>query len=74
MNFGIIIVLALGALWALGIFLGVIGGFSKNFAHTAPTLDSSDVKSQQEDTIEQTKEKQKQLMDDLRQKMQDARH
>jgi len=72
MYIGIIIIIAVAGLWALGIFLGVIGGLSKTFPHTPAGLDSSAVQSQEQQTIDDTKEKQRQLMDDMKQKMQDA--
>jgi hypothetical protein len=72
MNIGVIIVVAIAGLWALGIFLGVIGGFSKTFTHTPAGLDSSSIKSQAQESTEQTKEKEQKLMDDMKQKMQDA--
>lgn len=74
MNMGIIILVAVAGLWALGIFLGVIGGLSKTFSHNSPTIDSSAVKSQEEQTIQDTKEKQQKMMDDVKQKMQDANY
>ena len=69
---GIIIVIAVAGLWALGIFLGVIGGFSKTFSHSPAAMDSSSVKSQEEQSIQDTEEKRQRLMDDMKQKMQDA--
>jgi uncharacterized protein YoxC len=73
MNIGIIIVIAIAGLWTLGIFLGVIGGLSKTFAHIPAAIDSSSIKSQEQQTTEQTKEKEQKLMDDIKQKMEDAR-
>ena len=72
MNIGIIIVIAVAGLWALGIFLGAIGGLSKTFTHIPATIDSSSVKSQEQQTAEQTKEKEQKLMDDMKQKREDA--
>ena len=71
MNIGIIIVIVLAGLWALGIFLGVIGGFSKSFSHTPAAMDSSEIKAQAQKSIDDTDDKQRQLMDDMKQKMQD---
>ena len=73
MNMGIIIAIALAGLWALGIFFGLIGGLSKTFTHTPAAIDSSSIKSQEQQTTEQTKEKEQKLMDDIKQKMEDAR-
>ena len=72
MNIGIIIVIAIAGLWTLGIFLGVIGGLSKTFAHIPAAIDSSSIKSQEQQTIEDTEAKRQKLMDDMRQKMKDA--
>lgn len=72
MNMGIIIVIAIAGLWALGIFLGLIGGLSKTFTHTPAAIDSSSIKSREQQTIEDTEAKRQKLMDDMRQKMQDA--
>lgn len=70
MNMGIIILIAILALWGLGVFLGAIGGLTKPFAHPA-AIDSSDVKAQEQKTIEETQEKQKAMMDDMKQKEDD---
>ncbi len=72
MNMGIIIVIAIAGLWALGIFWGVIGGLSKAFTHTPAAIDSSSIKSQEQQTIEDTEAKRQKLMDDMKQKMEDA--
>ena len=72
MNMGIIIAIALAGLWALGIFFGLIGGLSKTFTHTPAAIDSSSIKSQEQQTIEDTEAKRQKLMDDMRQKMKDA--
>ncbi len=74
MNMGIIIVIAIAGLWALSIFFGIIGGLSKTFTHTPASLDSSSIKSQEQKTIEDTKDKQQKLMDDIKQKMEDSGH
>lgn len=72
MNMGIIIMIAVACLWAIGIFMGIIGGLSKPFAHSPAAMDSSDIKSQEQKSIEETEAKRKQMMDDIKQKMQDA--
>ena len=72
MNMGIIIAIALAGLWALGIFFGLIGGLSKTFTHTPAAIDSYSIKSQEQQTIEDTEAKRQKLMDDMRQKMKDA--
>jgi hypothetical protein len=71
MNFGIILLIAVGGLWALGIFFGIIGGFSKTFTPTPTSVDASASKAQEQQIIDSTKEKQQQLMEDMRQKMED---
>lgn len=72
MNMGIVIVIAVIGLWALGIFLGAIGGLSKTFTHTPAAMDSSSIKSQEQQTIDDTKAKQQKYMDDMKQKMEDS--
>jgi len=72
MNFGIIIVIAIAALWALGVFLGAIGSMSKAFTHTPAAMDSSNIKSQAQQSIDDTEEKRQKLMDDMKQKIEDA--
>jgi hypothetical protein len=72
MNLGIIIVIALAGLWAIGIFLGVIGGVSKTFTHTPAAMDSSEIKDQEQKTIQQTEENRKQMMENMKQKIQDS--
>ena len=72
MNIGIIIIIAIAGLWALGIFLGSSADYPKPFTHTPSAIDSSVIKSQAQQTIEDTEEKRKQMMDDIKQKMQDA--
>ncbi len=73
MNLGIIIIIAVAAIWALGVFLGVIGGLSKPFSHQSQAIDSSQVKSQEQQTIEDTEAKRQKLMDDMKQKEQDMK-
>jgi hypothetical protein len=71
MNIGIIIVIVVAGIWALGVFLGVIGGISKPFWHNSAVLDSSSIKSEEQKTIEDTQDKQQKLMEDMKQKMRD---
>lgn len=72
MNIGIIIFIAIAGLWAVGVFLGAIGGFTKTFTHTPAAMDSSSIKSQQQQTIEDTEVKRQKMMDDMKQKIEDA--
>jgi hypothetical protein len=72
MNIGIIIVIAIAGVWALGIFLGLIGSLSKPFTHNSAVIDSSAVKSQEQQTIQDTEAKRKKMMDDIKQKIEDA--
>ncbi len=72
LNIGIIVVLAVAGIWVLGVFLGIIGGISKPFSSRSPAaVDSSVVQAQEQKTIEDTEAKRKQLMDNMKQKMQD---
>jgi len=73
MNIVITLLIAIAGLWAIGLFLGAIGGLSKTFTNNAPAIDSSSIKSKEEQTIEDTKDKQQRLMDDIRQKMDDTK-
>jgi len=72
MNVGIIIIITIAGLWALGIFLGAIGGLSKTFTHAPAAMDSSSIKSQEQQTIQETEEKRQKLMGDIKQKMEDS--
>ena len=74
MQIGIIIVIVFISVWALGIFLGIIGGFSKSFTHTPSGMDSSEVKTQEQKIIDDTEEKRQKMMDDIKQKMEDSKH
>ena len=74
MNIGIIIIIAFAGIWALGIFFGLIGGLSKTFTHTPAAIDSSSIKSQEEQSIQDTEEKRQKMMDDIKQKMLDSNH
>jgi hypothetical protein len=69
---GIIIIIAIAGLWALGIFLGIIGGLSKSFSHNPAGLDSSEIQSQEQKTIDDTEEKRQKMMDDMKQKIDDG--
>ena len=73
MNMGIIIVIAVLGLWALGVFFGAIGGLTKAFTHTPGAADSSAIKAQEQQTIDDTKDKQQKMMDDMKQKMEDMK-
>ena len=72
MNFTWIVLLVIGMLCALGLFLGYIGGMGKSFKDKTPGIDSSAVKSQQRQTIEETERKRQQYMDDMKQKISDG--
>lgn len=72
MNMGIIIIIAIGGLWALGIFLGAIGGLSKAFTHTPAAMDSTLIKDQAQKTIDDTETKRKKMMDDMKQRIDDS--
>jgi len=69
-----VLLIAVAGLWATSIFFGYIKGLSKTFSNTPAVVDSSSIKAQEQSTIEDTKEKQKQMMDDIKQKIQDARN
>ena len=71
MNIGIMIVVVIAAIWALGILIGMIGGLPKN-PHTPTAIDSSAVQDKEQQTIDDTEAKRQKLMDDMKQKMEDA--
>ena len=73
MNFGIVIVVAILALWGMGVFIGAIGGLSKPFTKSPSAIDSSKTKSQERKTLEETEEKRQKTMEDIKQKLQDAK-
>ena len=73
MNMGIIIIIAIAGLWAIGVFLGAIGGLSKSFTHTPSAMDSSEIKSQEQRTIDDTEAKRQKMMDDVKQKIEDSK-
>jgi hypothetical protein len=74
MNVIIIIFIAVAGIWGLGIFFGVIGGLSKTFSVAPEVNDSSSVKSQEQQFIDDTQDKQKAMMDEMKQKIEDATH
>jgi hypothetical protein len=68
MNMGIIVVIIIAGMLALGVFFGAIG---KTFKQAPPPMDSSAVQTQAEQSIQDTKDKEQKLMDDMKQKMED---
>jgi hypothetical protein len=73
MNIAIIAAIIVGLLWAMGLFLGVIGGTSKAFKdNPSPTINSKHIKAQSEESIRSTEEKRQRLMDDMKQKISDS--
>ncbi|MDE2027302.1 MAG: hypothetical protein KGK03_02060 [Candidatus Omnitrophica bacterium] len=68
MNFGIIIIIVVAGMWALGMLWG---GLNKSFSHAPAAIDSSAVKTEAQQSIDQTKEKQRELMDSMKQKIED---
>ena len=72
MNIGIIIIIGFLSIWALGVFWGAIGGLSKTFTTPPSGIDSSSIKAQEQHSIDETEEKRQRMMDDIKQKMQDA--
>jgi len=72
MNWGTILVVAFAGLWALSLFCAYISGLSKTFSRTPAAMDSSSLKTQEQKIIQDTKDKQQQMMDDIKQKIQDG--
>jgi len=71
---GIIIIIAVAGIWAIGIFLGVIGGLSKTFQPTPSAMDSTEIKTQEQKSIDDTEDKRQKLMDDMKEKLQDEKY
>ncbi len=76
MNYVIIILCIVGGLWGLSIFLGFVGGMSKSFKNTPSSVSAQSEKTrkQQQETAEETRLKQRQLMEDMKQKISDGRN
>jgi hypothetical protein len=72
MNLGYILLIIFAGFWVLSLFFGYIGGLSKTFSNTPSAMDSSAIKTQEQKTIDDTKDKEKQMMDDMKQKIQDG--
>lgn len=70
MNFGIMIIIVIVGLWALGVFLGAIGKLTSP-SHNPAAIDSSEIKSQEQKTIDETEAKRQKLMDDMKQQIED---
>ena len=65
--------IVVGGLWFLGVFFTFIGGMPKVFQNApASTIDASHVRSQQKTTVQDTEEKRRQMMEDMKQKISDG--
>jgi len=68
-----VIILTVAGLLAASVFFSYIKGIGKTFANNPAIVDSSSTKDQMQKTIDDTKEKQQQMMADIKQKIEDAR-
>jgi ABC-type antimicrobial peptide transport system permease subunit len=74
MNLTVLIFAIVGALLAIGLFFGFIGGVGKSFHPTpTPALRASDIKEKGRQSSEDARLKQKQTMEDLKQRIEDNR-
>ena len=65
--------IVVGGLWFLGVFFSFIGGMPKAFQNApTSTIDASHVRSQQKTTVQDTEEKRRQMMEDMKQKISDG--
>ena len=72
MNLTVIILCIVGGLWVLGVFVGYIGSMGKSFQkNPATALQSSTIKKKQSETAEETRLKQQEYMDSIKQKISD---
>ena len=67
-----IILLGLGIFAATWLFFGFISGIGKTFKTPAKTSNAAQLKSQQEEAVQETQRKQRQAMDDMKQKIADG--
>ena len=74
MNLGIIILIVILGLWGLGIFFGAIGGMAKAFHQPSSPTDSTTLQQREHQSIQDTNDKQKELMQDMKDKMDDMSH
>lgn len=75
MQFFLLILGVVGALWGLTIFLGFVTGVGKTFQKTpdSVSVQSEQLKDQGQQSAEDARIRQKELMDSLKQKMSDHR-
>jgi hypothetical protein len=72
MNFSTILLVIFGGLLALFLFFGYIQGLSKTFSPPPSAMDSSSIKTREQQSIDETREKEKQMMDAMKQKIRDG--
>ncbi len=75
MQFVLIVLAVVGTLWGLAIFLGVVTGVGKTFQKTpeSVSVQSEKIKNKSQQSAEDARIRQKELMDSLKQKMSDHR-
>lgn len=72
MNLGYILIIIFGVCWVLSLFFGYITGLSKTFSRPPAAMDSSAIKTEEQKTIDDTKDKQKQMIEDMKEKIRDG--
>lgn len=74
MNNPIIIAIALATIWAIASFFGFIGTVPKAFnKQQSSSISGQTISKQQRENAATTEEKRRQMMDDMKQRISDAR-
>lgn len=71
MSLGTFIMVALAAIWIIGIFLGIVTGASKTFKETPANIYNASIKERQQEIVDDSNEKRQEMMDNIRQKIED---
>jgi hypothetical protein len=71
MSWGMFFMIALAGLWILGIFMGLITGFSKTFKESPTNMYTPSIKVRQQEIVDDAEDKRQRMMDDIRQKIED---
>ncbi len=66
------ILISLGIFAAAWLFFGFISGIGKTFKTPPKTSNTAQLRSRQEESVQETQRKQRQAMDDMRQKIADG--
>lgn len=71
MRFGIALLLIFGGLWCVGLFFGYMRGITAHFSQSTSVVDSSALKEHMQTSIDDIKEKQRKMLEDIQQKIAD---